>query len=138
MGQGISLKSERNTHDLTFYCTHNQLCVPQYIRSMFRVLEIYNFALCTACVCILKKFCHDITLKVLKYFKSISCSFKREQRSEAKLWKNEMKNPRAPAETMSRELAAFFWNLWMTSNQLEATFCNEFGCPSLWQIMTIA
>jgi hypothetical protein len=28
MGQGISLKSER--HYLTFYCTHNQLCVPQY------------------------------------------------------------------------------------------------------------
>ena len=30
MGQGISLKSARNNHDLTFYCTHNQLCVPQY------------------------------------------------------------------------------------------------------------
>ena len=38
-------------HDLTFYCTPNQLCVPQYkaetsslcIRSMFRVLGIYNF-----------------------------------------------------------------------------------------------
>ena len=33
-------------HDLTFYCTHNQLCVPQYIRSLFRVLGIYNFAYC--------------------------------------------------------------------------------------------
>ena len=32
MGQGISLKSERNNHDLTFYCTH-----------MFRVLGMYNF-----------------------------------------------------------------------------------------------
>ena len=34
MGQGISLKNEKITHDLNhdliFYCTHNQLCVPQY------------------------------------------------------------------------------------------------------------
>ena len=30
MWQGISLKSEKNNHDLTFYCTQNQLCVPQY------------------------------------------------------------------------------------------------------------
>ena len=34
MGQGMSLKSERKIHDLnyvlTFYCTQNQLCVPQH------------------------------------------------------------------------------------------------------------
>ena len=36
MGQGISLKSDLN-HDLTFYC-HS-------IRSMFRVLGMYNFGL---------------------------------------------------------------------------------------------
>ena len=30
-------------HGLTFYCIHNQLCVPQY-KVMFRVLGIYNFA----------------------------------------------------------------------------------------------
>ena len=28
-------------HHLTFYCTHNQLCVPQY--KVNRVLGIYNF-----------------------------------------------------------------------------------------------
>ena len=27
-------------HDLTFYCTHNQLCVPQY---KVNALGIYNF-----------------------------------------------------------------------------------------------
>jgi len=31
-------------HDLTFYCTHNQLCAP-----MFRVLGIYNFWLFLFC-----------------------------------------------------------------------------------------
>ena len=37
-------KTHDFNHDLTFYCTHNQLCVPQCsIRSMFRVLGIYNF-----------------------------------------------------------------------------------------------
>ena len=29
-------------HDLTFYCTHNQMCVPQYKVNV--VLGIYNFA----------------------------------------------------------------------------------------------
>ena len=28
------------------YCTHNQLCVPQYKVNVYRVLDIYNFA-CT-------------------------------------------------------------------------------------------
>ena len=40
MGQGISLKSERNNHDLTAH-TINGVC--HSIRSMFRVLGIYNF-----------------------------------------------------------------------------------------------
>ena len=30
MWQGVTMKSERNNPDLTFYCTDNQLCVPQY------------------------------------------------------------------------------------------------------------
>ena len=34
MGQGISLQSEEKAHDLnrdlTFYCIHNQLCMPNY------------------------------------------------------------------------------------------------------------
>ena len=45
MGQVICLKSEIThdlNHDLTFYCTHND-CVCHSIRSMFRVLGIYNF-----------------------------------------------------------------------------------------------
>ena len=32
-------------HDLTFYCTHTINCVCHSIRSMFRVLGIYNFVL---------------------------------------------------------------------------------------------
>jgi hypothetical protein len=48
MWQGISLKSERNNPlfkpRLNILLHTNQLCVPQYIRSMFRVLGIYNFA----------------------------------------------------------------------------------------------
>ena len=47
MGQGISLKSEKITpdlnHDLIFYCTHNQLCVPQY---KVNVLSTYDIKLC--------------------------------------------------------------------------------------------
>ena len=46
MGQDISLKSERKTldlnHDLTF-SAHTINCVCHSIRSMFRVLGIYNF-----------------------------------------------------------------------------------------------
>ena len=46
MGQDISLKSERKTHelnhDLTF-SAHTINCVCQSIKSMFRVLGVYNF-----------------------------------------------------------------------------------------------
>ena len=47
MGQDISLKSEKKkthdlNHDLTF-STHTINCVCHSIRSMFRVLGIYNF-----------------------------------------------------------------------------------------------
>ena len=52
MGQDISLKSERKTHDLnhdlTFY-EHTINCVCHSIRSMFRVLGIYNFGKNWAC-----------------------------------------------------------------------------------------
>ena len=47
MGQDISLKSERKKthdldHDLTF-SAHTFNCVCHSIRSMFRVLGVYNF-----------------------------------------------------------------------------------------------
>ena len=32
------------THDLTFYCTHNQLCVPQY-KVNVGILGMYNFGI---------------------------------------------------------------------------------------------
>ena len=48
MGQFISLKSKMNNHDLnhdlTFYA-HTFNCVCHSIRSMFRVLGMYNFVL---------------------------------------------------------------------------------------------
>ena len=47
MGQDISLKSERKTHDLNHDLTlsaHTINCVCHSIRSMFRVHGIYNFA----------------------------------------------------------------------------------------------
>ena len=47
MEQGISLKSERKTHDLNHdltFSAHTIKCVCHSIRSMFRVLGIYNFA----------------------------------------------------------------------------------------------
>ena len=48
MGQGISLKVKEITHylnhDLTF-SAHTINCVCNSIRSMFRVLGVYNFAL---------------------------------------------------------------------------------------------
>ena len=46
MGQEISLTSERNTHDLNHELTfsaHTYNCVCHSIRSMFRVLGVYNF-----------------------------------------------------------------------------------------------
>ena len=45
-GQNISLKSERKTHDLNHdltFSAHTINCVCHSIRSMFRVLGIYNF-----------------------------------------------------------------------------------------------
>ena len=50
MEQGISLKSERKTHDLNHdltFSAHTIKCVCHSIRSMFRVLtwNIYNFDL---------------------------------------------------------------------------------------------
>ena len=45
--QGISLKSERKTHDLNHNLTfsaHTINCVCHSIRSMFRVLGMFNFA----------------------------------------------------------------------------------------------
>ena len=40
-------KFKEIAYELTFYCKHNQLCVPQShsVKSMFRVLGIYIFAL---------------------------------------------------------------------------------------------
>ena len=46
MGQDISLRSERKSHDLNHdltFSAHTINCVCQSIRSMFRVLWIYNF-----------------------------------------------------------------------------------------------
>ena len=46
MGQDISLKSERETHDLNHdltFSAHTINCVRHSIRSMFKVLGIYNF-----------------------------------------------------------------------------------------------
>jgi hypothetical protein len=46
MGQDISLKSERKTHDLNHDLTfseHTINCVCHSIRSLVRVLGIYNF-----------------------------------------------------------------------------------------------
>ena len=48
MVQGISLKSERKTHDLNHdltFSAHIINCVCHSIRSMFRVLGVYNFCL---------------------------------------------------------------------------------------------
>ena len=50
MGKDISLKSERKPHDLNHDLTvsaHTINCVCHSIRSMFRVLGIYNFDLST-------------------------------------------------------------------------------------------
>ena len=51
MGQDISLKSERKNPWFkpwfNIFCTHN--CVCHSIRSMFRVLGIYNFGAAKAC-----------------------------------------------------------------------------------------
>jgi hypothetical protein len=47
MGQDISLKSEMKTHDLNHdltFSAHTINCACHSIRSMFRVLGIYNFA----------------------------------------------------------------------------------------------
>ena len=44
MGQNIRLKVKGKPHDLTF-SAHTIKCVCQSIRSMFRVLGIYNFEL---------------------------------------------------------------------------------------------
>ena len=47
MGQGISLKSEMKNHDLNhdlIFFAHTIDCVCHSIRSMFRVLGVYNFA----------------------------------------------------------------------------------------------
>ena len=46
MGQDISLKSERKTHDLNHdlkFSAYTISCVCHSIRSMFRVLGTYNF-----------------------------------------------------------------------------------------------
>ena len=44
MGKGITLKVKEITHDLnhdlTFYCTHNQLCVPQYKVNVYSTWDI--------------------------------------------------------------------------------------------------
>ena len=50
MGQDISLKSERKNHDLNHdltFSAHTINCVCHSIRSMFRVLDVYNFVHCT-------------------------------------------------------------------------------------------
>ena len=47
MGQDISLKSERKTHDLNHdltFSAHTINCVCHSMTSMFRVLGVYNFA----------------------------------------------------------------------------------------------
>ena len=50
MGQDISLKSEMKTHDLNHdltFSAHTFNCACHSIRSMFRVLGMYNFAYAT-------------------------------------------------------------------------------------------
>jgi hypothetical protein len=44
MGQGISLKSERKIPMILHFTAYTMNCVCHCIRSMFRVLGIYNFA----------------------------------------------------------------------------------------------
>ena len=47
-GAGYKLVSERKTHDLnhnlTFYCTHNQLCAPQYTGQCLEYLGYITLA----------------------------------------------------------------------------------------------
>jgi hypothetical protein len=54
MGQDISLKSERKTHDLNHdltFSAHTINCMCHSIRSMFRVLDIYNYVIWTNIGC---------------------------------------------------------------------------------------
>ena len=47
MWQGMSLKSESKTHDLNhdlYFTAHTFNCVCHRIKSIFRVLGVYNFA----------------------------------------------------------------------------------------------